>query len=136
MRRFDVCMHLYYPLGDPISRAISRFFMHVSLNEWIFSNLPLSVALRMGNGSFVGGGCLKCHHNASTYEKASRDNATFYTPLPAFHEGNSSNKCSNKTQNEAVRICIQGLFFSRVSLCFPPQRTIAWLVSLCSRSGS
>lgn len=101
----------------------------------MFSHLPHSLALRMANGFCMG--CCTGHRNASTYEKAIRDNATFYTPLPSFRERSSSNKCSNKTQNGATKQPDLFFFFPLVAFsCFPPQRTLAWLVSFCSRSGS
>lgn len=53
---------------------------------------------------------------------------------PLFRERKCLNKCSNKTQNGATKQ--PDLFFCSLYPCFPPQRTIAWLVSLCSRSRS
>lgn len=57
-----------------------------------------------------------------------------FTRYLLFRERKSLNKCSNKTQNRPTKQ--PDLFFYSLFLCFPPQRTIAWLVSLCSRSGS
>lgn len=122
-RWFDVCMH--YSSGDIL------LFLVCDWNRGTFSTSTWQFPPENGKQSICSGrskAAVMLTHMRRQLEIIPH----FTHRYQHFRERTSAIMRHRMVQLSTARL----VFFCSIFLCFPPQRTRVWLVSLCSRSGS